>query len=65
MSDYLDHLLTPLCSKVFQIATQPTTGTDDQLETGELKREYLTFLSTILNSDLSEIFMSPGMYHDK
>ncbi|KAF3083296.1 pre-tRNA nuclear export protein [Orbilia oligospora] len=59
MSDYLDRLLTPLCSKVFQIATQPTTGTDDQLETGELKREYLTFLLTILNSDLSEIFMSP------
>ncbi|RVD87716.1 uncharacterized protein DFL_001930 [Arthrobotrys flagrans] len=58
MSDYLDQLLTPLCSKVFQIATQPTTGTDDQLETGELKREYLTFLSTVLNSDLSEIFMS-------
>ncbi|KAK6361200.1 pre-tRNA nuclear export protein [Orbilia blumenaviensis] len=60
MSDYLDRLLTPLCSKVFQIATQPTTGTDDQLETGELKREYLTFLSTVLNSDLSEIFMSPA-----
>ncbi|KAF3902259.1 Exportin-T [Arthrobotrys entomopaga] len=58
INGYLDQLLTPLCSKVFQISTQPTTGTDDQLETAELKREYLTFLSTILNSDLSEIFMS-------
>ncbi|EPS43840.1 hypothetical protein H072_2067 [Dactylellina haptotyla CBS 200.50] len=60
INSYLDQLLTPLCGKVFQITTQPTTGTDDQLETAELKREYLTFLSTILNSDLSEIFMSPA-----
>ncbi|KAF3901666.1 Exportin-T [Orbilia brochopaga] len=56
--DYLDRLLTPLCSKVFQITTQPTTGTDDQLETAELKREYLNFLFTVLNNDLSGIFMS-------
>lgn len=58
--DYLDRLLTPLCSKVFQITTQPTTGTDDQLETAELKREYLNFLFTVLNNDLSGIFMSPA-----
>ncbi|EWC43484.1 hypothetical protein DRE_07516 [Drechslerella stenobrocha 248] len=56
--DYLDRLLTPLCSKVFQITTQPTTGTDDQLETAELKREYLNFLFTVLNNDLSGIFVS-------
>ncbi|KAF3937224.1 Exportin-T [Dactylella cylindrospora] len=57
--DYLDQLLTPLCSKVFQITTQPITGTDDQLETAELKREYLNFLFTVLNNDLSTVFISP------
>ncbi|KAF3922113.1 Exportin-T [Dactylellina cionopaga] len=59
--DYLDRLLTPLCSRVFQTTTQPTLGTDDQLETAGLKREYLAFLSTIVNSnDLAQIFMSPA-----
>jgi exportin-T len=57
----LDELLTPLMQRVFAGLAEPTTGTDDEIQLAELRREYLNFLSIILNNDLAAVFVSESM----
>ena len=57
-TDILDALLTPLLSRVFMALQRPTTGTDDELELGELRREYLTFLLNVLGNNLESVLVS-------
>lgn len=54
----LDSLLTPLLQRVFAGLSEPITGTDDEIQLGELRREYLTFIQIILNNDLGTILVS-------
>ncbi|KAL1647803.1 pre-tRNA nuclear export protein [Diplodia intermedia] len=54
----LDSLLTPLLQRVFAGLAEPTTGTDDEIQLAELRREYLNFLLIILNNDLGAVFIS-------
>jgi exportin-T len=54
----LDSLLTPLLQRVFAGLAEPITGTDDEIQLGELRREYLTFIQIILNNDLGSILVS-------
>lgn len=56
--DILDTLLTPFLSRVFAGMNEPTTGTDDEIQLQELKREYLGFLIIILNNDLQSSLVS-------
>jgi exportin-T len=37
---------------------EPVTGTDDEIQLGELRREYLTFIQIILNNDLGSVLVS-------
>ncbi|KAI4206174.1 MAG: hypothetical protein LQ346_001235 [Caloplaca aetnensis] len=54
----LDTLLTPLLQRVFAGIADPATGTDDEIQLAELKREYLSFLLVILNNNLEAVLVS-------
>ncbi|KAE8451232.1 pre-tRNA nuclear export protein [Mollisiaceae sp. DMI_Dod_QoI] len=54
----LDSLLTPLLERVFAGLAEPITGTDDEIQLAELRREYLTFVQIILNNDLGSVLVS-------
>lgn len=56
--DVLNMLLTPLLQRIFGGLGEPITGTDDEIQLGELRREYLSFLGIILNNDLQGVFIS-------
>ncbi|KAI9707448.1 MAG: pre-tRNA nuclear export protein [Candelina mexicana] len=54
----LDSLLTPLLRRVFAGLAEPNSGTDDEIQLAELRREYLNFLLVILNNDLGSVLVS-------
>lgn len=56
--DILDQLLTPLLQRVFTGLSEPTTGTDDEIQLVELKLQYLNFILVILNHGLASTFVS-------
>lgn len=60
--DILNTLLTPLLQRVFAGIAEPATGTDDEIQLAELKREYLSFLLVILNNSLEPVLVSEGPY---
>lgn len=59
----LDTLLTPFLQRVFAGIAEPTTGTDDEVQLAELKREYLNFLLMLLNNDLGNVIISNSELH--
>lgn len=58
----LDELLSPMMQRVFGGLSEPTTGTDDEIQLAELRREYLQFLMVILSNDLAGVFVSSGRW---
>ncbi|KAL1871294.1 hypothetical protein VTK73DRAFT_2162 [Phialemonium thermophilum] len=54
----LDLLLTPLLQRVFSGLSEPISGTDDEIQLQELRREFLTFVQIILIHDLSGVLVS-------
>jgi exportin-T len=58
ISSILDSLFTHLVQRVFRGLAEPCTGTDDEIQLAELKREYLNFLIIILNNDLGRVIVS-------
>ncbi|KAI9930100.1 hypothetical protein ASPWEDRAFT_285285 [Aspergillus wentii DTO 134E9] len=54
----LDTLLTPFLQRVFASIADPTTGTDDEIQLAELKREYLNFLLAVMNNELGTVIIS-------
>ncbi|KAI9681452.1 MAG: pre-tRNA nuclear export protein [Caeruleum heppii] len=54
----LDSLLAPLLQRVFAGLAQTPTGTDDEIQLSELRREYLNVLLVILNNDLGAVLVS-------
>jgi exportin-T len=56
--DVLNMLLTPLLQRVFGGLGEPISGTDDEVQLSELRREYLSFLSIILDNGLQDVFIS-------
>lgn len=56
--DFLDQLFSALLQRVFAGISAATSGTDDEIELAELKREYLNFLLVILNNDLGAVLVS-------
>jgi len=55
----MDTLLTPLLRRIFTSFAEQTTGTDDEIQLGELRREYLNFLIVLLGNGLESVFVSP------
>lgn len=60
IKDILDQLLSPLLQQVFTGLSQPTAGTDDEVQMKELKMQYLNFVLVILNNDLASVLVSPA-----
>lgn len=58
ISPILDQLLGPLLEKVFTALAAPTTGTDDEVQLTELRREYISFLLCIFSNDLADVLVS-------
>ncbi|KAG6084212.1 pre-tRNA nuclear export protein [Claviceps sp. LM220 group G6] len=56
--DVLNALLTPLLQRIFGGLSEPITGTDDEIQLAELRREYLSFLQIILNNGLEGVLIS-------
>ena len=56
----LDSLLTPFLQRVFAGLAEPISGTDDEIQLVELKREYLNFLLIVLSNDLGAVLVSSG-----
>lgn len=56
--DILNMLLTPLLQRIFEGMSQPVTGTDDDIQLGELRREYIHFIQIILSNDLGGVLVS-------
>lgn len=54
----LNLLLTPLLQRIFAGLSEPISGTDDEIQLGELRREYLSFIQVIMNNDLEAVFIS-------
>jgi exportin-T len=54
----LDVVLTPLLRRVFERIGDEPTGTDDEIQLEELRREYLNFILVILNNELAGVFVS-------
>ena len=59
--EILNTLLTPFLQRVFAGIGEAAAGTDDEIQLAELKREYLAFLSVVLNNDLESVFVSEGL----
>lgn len=56
--DFLDALFGGLLQRVWAGISASTTGTDDEVELNELKREYLNFLLVILGHGLGGVLVS-------
>ena len=56
--DFLDGMFSGLLHRVFAGISAPTSGTDDEIELAEIKREYLSFLLIILTNDLGAVLVS-------
>ncbi|KAK4242450.1 armadillo-type protein [Achaetomium macrosporum] len=54
----LDLLLTPLLERVFSGLSEPISGTDDEIQLQELRREYVSFVQVILVNDLGGVLVS-------
>ncbi|SPQ26031.1 01a6cd89-70a6-4375-9ac2-86126998d4c0 [Thermothielavioides terrestris] len=54
----LDLLLTPLLERVFSGLSEPISGTDDEIQLQELRREYVSFVQVILINDLGGVLVS-------
>jgi exportin-T len=58
ISSFLDSLFSGLLHRVFAGISAPASGTDDEIELAELKREYLNFLMIVLSNDLGSVLIS-------
>ena len=56
----LNTLLTPFLQRVLAGIGEAAAGTDDEIQLAELKREYLAFLTVIINNDLESVLVSEG-----
>ncbi|KAL2271852.1 hypothetical protein VTJ83DRAFT_1223 [Remersonia thermophila] len=54
----LDLLLTPLLQRVFGGLSEPVSGTDDEIQLQELRREFVSFIQVILSNDLGGVLVS-------
>ena len=56
----LNGLFTPLLQRVFASLSEEVTGTDDQVQLTDLRKEFLNFILIILNNDLGQVLVSEG-----
>ncbi|KAF2254853.1 Exportin-T [Trematosphaeria pertusa] len=58
ISGILDTVLTPLLQRIFTALAVTPSGTDDEIQLAELRREYLNFIFVVLGHGLGSVFVS-------
>lgn len=58
--DFLDELMLPLLSRIFESLNKPVEGTDDAIEQTSMRKAYLSFIMNLLNNRMESIFVSDG-----
>ena len=57
---FLDELMLPLLSKIFESLNKPVEGTDDIVEQTSMRKAYLSFIMNLLSNRMESIFVSEG-----
>ncbi|PSN69972.1 Exportin-T [Corynespora cassiicola Philippines] len=58
IASILDTVLTPLLQRIFTALGVTPSGTDDEIQLAELRREYLNFILVVLTNGLGNVFVS-------
>jgi exportin-T len=58
ISGMLDTVMTPVLQRIFTALAVTPSGTDDEIQLAELRREYLNFLTVVLNHGLGSVLVS-------
>lgn len=58
--NFLDELMLPLLSRIFESLNKPVEGTDDIIEQTSMRKAYLSFILNLLNNGMESIFVSEG-----
>jgi exportin-T len=54
----LDTVMTPVLERIFTALAVTPSGTDDEIQLAELRREYLNFIIVVLNQGLGSVLVS-------
>jgi exportin-T len=58
IASILDTVMTPVLQRIFTALAVTPSGTDDEIQLAELRREYLNFITVVLNQNLSSVLVS-------
>ncbi|KAH8707162.1 Exportin-T [Phaeosphaeriaceae sp. PMI808] len=58
ISGILDTVMTPVLQRIFTALAVTPSGTDDEIQLAELRREYLNFIIVVLNQGLGSVLVS-------
>jgi exportin-T len=58
ISGILDTVMTPVLQRIFTALGTTPSGTDDEIQLAELRREYLNFIVVVLNQGLGSVLVS-------
>lgn len=60
IASILDTVMTPVLQRIFTALAVTPSGTDDEIQLTELRREYLNFITVVLQHGLGSVFVSNG-----
>jgi exportin-T len=58
----LDTVMNPVLQRIFTALAVVPSGTDDEIQLAELRREYLNFIVVVLNHGLGSVLVSNGKF---
>jgi exportin-T len=58
IASILDTVMTPVLQRIFTALAVTPSGTDDEIQLAELRREYLNFVTVVLNQNLGSVLVS-------
>jgi len=59
--NFLDELMLPLLSRIFESLNKAVEGTDDIVEQTSMRKAYLSFILNLFSNGMESIFVSEGM----
>lgn len=58
IASILDTVMSPVLQRIFTALAVTPSGTDDEIQLAELRREYLNFITVVLNQNLGSVLVS-------